>query len=251
MELIAARFSDDHDSAAARAPVLRRIGVDVEFELGHSVDDRIEDHLSRFGLQDADAVIDVFVGPRAAAIDAGQKITVWKRNARGESDERDEVASVKRQRSDFLRLDVEADFGSASLQQCRTRGDFNRLIGQANFKLHIDGRAIRQTQRDTGLAVGAETRLLDAENIPSSRESEDMICAPLVRSNVVADSSGLIFGCGFGLENGESGGVLNRAKELSSARLGKAGDGQGLEKKNSNNLRSVEHKCCPQTTVLG
>ena len=77
VELIASRLADHHDGAAVGAAVLGRVGVDVELELGHAVDDRVVDHLARLRLQHADAVVDVFVGARAAAIDARQRTCRW------------------------------------------------------------------------------------------------------------------------------------------------------------------------------
>src|SRR5262249_28041000 len=50
VEVIASGFPDHHYCAAVRPAVLRRIGVDVEFELFHAVDDGVVDHLARFGL---------------------------------------------------------------------------------------------------------------------------------------------------------------------------------------------------------
>ena len=73
VELVAAGLPDHHHGAAVRSAVLRRVGVDVELELLHRVDDRIERDLAGFRLQDADAVVQVLVGARAAAVDARQQ----------------------------------------------------------------------------------------------------------------------------------------------------------------------------------
>ena len=70
MELICPRLSNDHDGSAVRPPVFGRVCVHVQLELGNPVDDGIVDDLSRFRLQNADAVIHVLVCPRSAAIDS-------------------------------------------------------------------------------------------------------------------------------------------------------------------------------------
>ena len=76
VEFVAAGFADHHDRAAVRPAILGRVGVDVELEFGHAVDDRVVDHLPRLRLQHADAVVDVFVGARPAAVDARQELAV-------------------------------------------------------------------------------------------------------------------------------------------------------------------------------
>ena len=82
VELIASGFSDHHYSAAVGTAILGRVRVDVEFEFGHAVYDRVVDHLPRLRLQHADAVVDILVGARAAAVDSRQELAVGKRHAR-------------------------------------------------------------------------------------------------------------------------------------------------------------------------
>ena len=72
VEFVAARLADHHHRSAIRAAVFRRVSVDVQLELRHPVDDRVIHHLARFGLQHADAVVEVFVRPRPASVDARQ-----------------------------------------------------------------------------------------------------------------------------------------------------------------------------------
>src|SRR5205085_2132383 len=62
MKIVAARFGTDHYGAAVRSPIFRRIRVDVEPEFRNAINHRVEGYLSRLGLQDTDAVIEVFVG---------------------------------------------------------------------------------------------------------------------------------------------------------------------------------------------
>ena len=148
MQLVAARFPDHHDSAAVRTAVFWGIGIDVDLELGHAVDNRIVDHLSRLRLQDADPVIDVFVSPRAAAIDARQELAGGKSHARRERHQGNEAAAVEGQGGYLFFIDIEADLTAGRLQQRRRCGDIDRLRRLPDVEPYIDGGPIRQPQND-------------------------------------------------------------------------------------------------------
>src|ERR1051326_1568241 len=70
MKIVTARFGVHHYGAAVRPPIFWRIRVDIEPEFRDAVNNRIKGYLSRLGRQNADTVIEIFVGSRPAAIDA-------------------------------------------------------------------------------------------------------------------------------------------------------------------------------------
>ncbi len=73
VELVAAGFPDHHDRSPIGSTIFRRVSIDVQLKFLHSVDDRIESHLTRLRLQNADSVVEVFVGTRPASVDPRQQ----------------------------------------------------------------------------------------------------------------------------------------------------------------------------------
>src|SRR5207249_509267 len=97
VELIASGFAQHHDGSPIRPPIFGGIRIDVELELGDAIDDRVVNDLPWLRLQDTDAVIEIFIRPRPAAVDARQcRSTAGQRHAGRECDERNEAASIER-----------------------------------------------------------------------------------------------------------------------------------------------------------
>ena len=125
------------------------------------VDDRIERHLARLRLQHADAVVEVFVGARPAAVDARQqRAAARQRDARRQRHQRNEVAAIQRQRFDFRLAHVIAHRAAGRFEQRRFRVHIHRLRRLPQFQLDIQPGLVADAQRDAGLPVGPKPRLL-------------------------------------------------------------------------------------------
>ena len=108
------------DHAAVEPAELGRRAVALDLELLNRVDDREERHLAGLGLQHGDAVEQVFVGARPAAVDARQlRVRAAARRPGASARERDERAAVQRQLHDLLVLDDGAEAGGFGAQHRR------------------------------------------------------------------------------------------------------------------------------------
>ena len=219
MELVASGFSDHHDGAAVRPAVFGRVRVDVELELGHAVDNRVVDHLAGLRLQHADAVVEVLVRARAAAVDPRKKLAVRQRHARRQRHQRNEVAPVQRQRLDPFLSHVQAHLPAGRLQQRRGGGDIDRLGGLADLQLHVERRPVRKAQDDARLAVCPEARSFDGQYVGAGGQPEEVILAPLVGKSGVPRHRGLVLGLDFRRLHRAARGILNRAGQFGAARL--------------------------------
>src|SRR5262245_10989745 len=117
MEIVRAGLLTHHDYAAVGASVFRGVAVGLDTKLFDGIHDRIERDLTRLRLEHADSVVDILTGARAAAVEP------WKRIARGQihpgrqSQQRNEIAAVERQRHNLLLLNGEASSATRGLEE--------------------------------------------------------------------------------------------------------------------------------------
>ena len=97
------------------------VGLDLEFLDG--VDVRKERHLAGLRLEDGHTVEEVFVRPRAPAVDARQRRAGWQCDAGHEARERDEAAAVQREVDDLARVDDLPEGRSRAAEQGSIGGD--------------------------------------------------------------------------------------------------------------------------------
>ncbi len=119
------------DDAAVEAPELGGRAVALDPEFLDRVDHGEECHLPRLWLQHRDAVEEILVRARPAAVDARQLRTRRKRDARRERRERDEGASVEGQRRHAIVRDDGAEAGGLGPERRRRRGDRDPLLNAA------------------------------------------------------------------------------------------------------------------------
>src|SRR5262249_57316637 len=78
--------------------------IDLDLELLDGVDHRVEGDLSRLGLERRNAVVEVFIDARPAAVDARKRRAGCGRRRRGDAwhkcDQGEEIASVQSQIND-------------------------------------------------------------------------------------------------------------------------------------------------------
>lgn len=101
-DLVPARSCGQVDDTAVEPPELRGWAVRLDSKFLDAVDVRKERDLPRFGLEDRDAIEDVFVGAGATAVDAGQGRSGSKCDAGRQRRESDEAAFLQRQLADLL-----------------------------------------------------------------------------------------------------------------------------------------------------
>ena len=148
---VGAGFLIDHDHAAVGTAILRGIAVRIHAELFDCVDDGVESHLAGLGLQNTDAVVDVFADSRPAAIDAGQK-TSWRQiDTWGKGDKWYEVPAIERERDHFLLIHDKTDRAATRLQQGWGGAYLDRLTGITQVEIEVEPRAVSDPQGDSVL----------------------------------------------------------------------------------------------------
>ena len=104
------------DDPAVEAAELGGDVVGLDGELFDAVDDGEVDDLAGFGLEGGDAVVDVFVGAGAAAVDAGKEGAGGKFDSGSQGRELDEVAGVEGAGDDAGAGDVGLDVAGGCLE---------------------------------------------------------------------------------------------------------------------------------------
>ena len=138
----------------------------------------IEGHLSRLRLQHADAVVEIFVGARPAAVDPRQQRSAARqRHARRKRDQRNEIAAVQRQRFDLFARYVKTDRAVRRLQQAALSPLTSTVwAGLSDLQLNVQLDLVRQPKDDTGLLVGPESRAAQrsANTVPQADQAGDI-----------------------------------------------------------------------------
>ena len=111
VDLVGAGARGYVNDAAVEAAELGGDVVGLDGELLDVVEDGEEGHLAGLGLEGGDAVVEVLVGARAAAVDAREERAGGQLDAGRELGEIDEVAAVERDGDDGRAGDVGFDVG--------------------------------------------------------------------------------------------------------------------------------------------
>ena len=127
---VGAGAGGDVDDAAVETAELGGDVVGLDGELLDVVEDGEEGDLAGLGLEGGDAVVEVFVGAGAAAVDAGKEGAGRKFDAGCEGGELDEVAGVERHRDDGGAGDVGLDVAGLGLEERGVGVDGDGLAGR-------------------------------------------------------------------------------------------------------------------------
>jgi hypothetical protein len=136
-ERVRTRLRGEVHHPAVEASELGRRAVGFDLELLNRVHDRVEGHLTRLGLQHRDAVEQVFVGTRPAAVDARELRAGRQRDTGYQRRQRDEGAAVQRQRRNGLLGDHLAQAGGGA-QRRGVAGDRDRFRQATDHQLKIE-----------------------------------------------------------------------------------------------------------------
>jgi hypothetical protein len=181
VKLVATGLPDHHDGSAIGPSVFRRVGVDVQPEFGHGVDDGIEGHLPRFGLQHADAVVEILVGARPAAIDARQQRPAARQGDTGrERHQGNEIAAIEGQRLNFRLADVVVHRPVGGFEQRRCRIHLHRLRRLSPLPASHSAGPGRRCAARCPPAGRAEANFLYRQHILSGGQPEQVVLATLV-----------------------------------------------------------------------
>jgi hypothetical protein len=207
----------DEDDASVGAAVLGRVAVGLNAELGDGIDDGVEGDLAGFGLEDADAVVDVLADARTAAVDPGQDGAGREIDARQKGHERDEVAAVQGKGHDALLLDGEACGAGAGAQQRGFGADFEDFRDFAEFEAEVETKAVAEAEFDGGVAQWAEAVHFGGEAVLAWWKGEELKLAGGSSPKAGGGSGSDALQCDGGVGDWEAGGVADRAAEFSES----------------------------------
>ena len=180
---VAAGFGRQIDDAAVEASELRGRTIGLDLELLDRVDVREEGDLSGLGLQDGDAVEQVFVRARPSAVDARQR----RRRCRGQrhswhqARERHEAPPVERQIDDLPVVDDVAESRRRAAEERRVGRDGDGVGQAAELQLQIEAHGLAGRETDALPGQRPEAGQLDAHQIGSGRQPLDDETAGLAR----------------------------------------------------------------------
>ena len=208
-----------HDAAVETAELGRR-AVALDLELLDRVDDRIDRHLPRLRLQHRDAVEQVLVGSRPAAVDARQQRVGRQRDPGGQAGERDEGAAVQRQLHHLLVTDDGAEAGGLGAEDRRLCRDGELLADVADGQIEIDARLLAGRQVDAGTAHRLEAGEHDVDAVLAGRQARRRVDAV-----AAGDHDPPAIGADLGHRERRagdraSGGILHQAGDFTGGELG-------------------------------
>ena len=148
-------------------------------------------HLPRLGLEHGDAVEEILVRSRSAAVDARQERIRRQRDARRDGREHDEQAAVQRQLHDLLVLDDRPEARGLRSHDRRVCGDRHLFANVSDREVEIDARLFAGRQADALAAHGLEAGELDIEAVLARRQARRGVDALAGGDDhYAADSSG-------------------------------------------------------------
>ena len=123
--------------AAIETSELGRRAVRFDLEFLDRVDVGKERHLARLGLEHRDAVEQIFVGARPAAVDAGKRRARRQRDPRREPGQRDEAAAIQRQVYNLSVIYDLTEPGAAAAEERRVGVDRDRIGEPADLESNV------------------------------------------------------------------------------------------------------------------
>ena len=148
MKRVGARLRGQVDDAAVEPPELGRRAVALDLELLDRVDDGEEGDLPGLGLENRDAVEEILVRARPAAVDAWKLRPRRKRDAGRERGERDEGAAVERKLDDLLVAHARPEAGAFGPEHRRVGGHLHDLADGPDSEREIHARLLSRDDRD-------------------------------------------------------------------------------------------------------
>lgn len=176
-------------------------------------------------MQDADAVVEIFIGARPAAIDAREQRPAGQRHAGSKRDQRDKVAAIQRQCGKLGLIDRIAYRATGGLQQRRLRHHLNRVCSRQS-ELDIQAGLIAQPQSQTGLTKLDEPGRTGRERILARRKSQQVIFAAPAGGDCKNGAGGLVCGADLRFRHHRAGRVQNRTEQFGLAGLPVTGRGE-------------------------
>src|SRR6185295_9383339 len=160
-------------------------GLHVEFADG--VDDRKEGNLTGLGLENGDAVVEIFVGARTAAAQARQG------GPRGKSNKIDEGTAVERKRRDGSRIDDGVEGCGLGAQQGGVFLDHDAGGDGANGQRDVYADSFAGADSDVLAFIALEGVLFHGKRVPAGFETRPLINAIFVGLGFV-EEIGTFFG---------------------------------------------------------
>ena len=148
VEAIRAALGREIDDAAVETAEFRRRTVRFDLEFLDRVDDRKIGDLSRFRLQDRNAIEEILVRPWTPAIDAWQLRIGGKRDTGCQARERDEGPPVQRQLHDVPFLDDRPETGGLGAQHRGVGRDGDLLVHVSDSEIQIEPHLLTGGDRD-------------------------------------------------------------------------------------------------------
>ena len=168
---VAAGLGCEIDHAAIEAPEFGRWAIALDFELLDGVDHRVVRDLARLRLQDRNAVEEIFVRSRSAAIDARQDGIRRQGDARNDGSQHDEQTAVQRQLHDLLVLDDRPEARGLRSHDRRIADDRHLFLNTADAEVKIDSCLFASRETNTLAPHGFEPRELDVEAVVAGRQA--------------------------------------------------------------------------------
>ena len=166
MKGVAPRLGGEVHHAAIEPAELGGRAVALDLELLDGVDDRVVRDLTRLRLQHGDAVEEILVRARPAAVDAGQDGIRRQGDARCDGGEHDEEAAVQRQLHDLFVLDDGPEARGFGAHDRRVPDDRHLFLKASHREIEIDARLLTCRQ-----AHALATHRLESRSSISSRYS--------------------------------------------------------------------------------
>jgi hypothetical protein len=159
-----------HDPSI-ESPELRRWTVALDLELLNGIDDWVERDLAGLRLQHGDAVEQILVRARSAAVDAWQHRIRRQRDPRRDRGERDEEAAVQRQPRDLFVLDHGPEACRGFPRDRRVRDDGHLFVDGSEIEVEVETRLFAGRDPDAQAAHRLEARELDLDPVLPRRQA--------------------------------------------------------------------------------
>ena len=223
MEDVGAGLRRQVDDATVEPAELGRRAVRFDLEFLDGVDDREERDLARLRLHHRDAIEQIFVGARPAAVDSRELRCRRQSDARRERCQRDEAPPVERQRDDlFLRYDLAEAPGGAP-QHRRVSGDDERFGDLADRQREVQRDRLAGLDPDAFTADRLEPHQLDANAVQTWWQAGQRIDARRARDRPSRYRRVHMYRGDRRARNGRAAGVGDRSGQLARTHLGTSG----------------------------
>ncbi len=189
VEAVGAVARADIDDAAIEAAKLGGDVVGLHGELVDAVEDGKEGDLAGLGLERGDAVEEVLIGTRAAAVDAREQRAGRQLHTGRELGELDEIARVQRDGFDVVLRDGGLYVGGLRLQDGQIAVDGDQLVRAADGQREIDGNGLADVERNSHAPVRIEAVGARFDLVAARREIREIVVAVGAGGGVVVGAT--------------------------------------------------------------